>query len=178
MIVMGIDQARSSGYGIALALAVPTLHEVGTAKTAQHRAEVVQAALALAALHAVPLHVVFEDHSGIPASHGRGSPTLLGMGAARGRWEECLALAGVPAARYAHRVAPEIWRRAVLGLSSAASTDRAKATAVTYACAILGQTVEHDAAEALCITVWAARNVPMQLEYRRAAAALARRRRA
>lgn len=166
MIVLGIDHARTSGYGIVEAHPVsPRVLEHGVARTPADRAVVVAHALAAAGDEG-DLWVVFEDHSYLRASSGRPTATLIGMGDARGRWRERFDLAGLPRARYRFSVQPKVWRRAVLGLSDAASEARCKETAVRYAESLTqGVVVDHNAAEGLCIAVWGGRNVPALLEH-------------
>ena len=55
-------------------------------------------------------------------------------------------------------VEPRVWRRAVLGLGNVTAA-HAKAAAVLHARAVTGSVHGDDAAEALCIALWAQRNV-------------------
>lgn len=103
--------------------------------------------------------VVFEDHSGMRFSRGNvSSAGLLGLGAARGRWEAALDRIGHPQ-RARIKVKPQTWRRAVLGLGNVKS-EVAKHTAVMRAAAELGRpitAIDDNEAEAVCIALWAER---------------------
>jgi hypothetical protein len=158
--LLAIDQAETSGW--AFALVGPEIRQftwAGTAKTAAERADVVRQAAERAALHGVDLYVVLEDHGDFHFGRGNMSVrSLLGMGAARGRWAEALELAGVPKSRIS-MVTPKAWRRAVLGLGGNAKAEHAKAAAQLHARAVLDYDPGPDAAEALCILLWGERNV-------------------
>ena len=113
-------------------------------------------------MDATRLLVVFEDHSGITLTKGtrlEGKPTrntaaILGMGAARGRWEEALDRAGHSEARRLH-VLPKHWRARVLGLGPAARTEVCKAKALEWASGTLFKALtDHNEAEAVCIASW------------------------
>jgi len=166
VIVVGIDHARTSGYGIVRAHPVtPVVLEHGVARSLADRAVVVAHALA-AGGDDEDVWVVLEDHSYLPARSGRNAATLIGMGDARGRWRERFELAGLPKARMRFSVQPKVWRRAVLGLSDYASEERCKQTAVRYAEGLTGAVgMDHNAAEGLCIAVWGGRNLPALLEH-------------
>jgi len=178
-----VDQASVSGVALA-GYRDSRMHAMqsGTATQAVHRVRTVQAALKRAGcmcfvgeqppeypkpcgcrrIHT--LAVVLEDHSHIPAGKGVGTPQLLGMGAARGRWEETLEHMGHPEAMR-WRVDMPTWRGAVLGPRFArARKEVVKPEAVRWAKArTRRQDIEDDEAEALCILHWAADAIPAKL---------------
>lgn len=181
--LLALDQASVSGVGLA-GFRGGRLHGIqsGTATKPEHRVRMVQAALRRAGcmcfLDTAPpaypqpcgcgriraLAVVMEDHSGIPASAAHGTPTLLGMGGARGRWQENLAHMGHPPSMLFDVDMPT-WRSAVLGPRFArARKEVVKPEAVRWARARTGRDdVEDDEAEALCILHWAADAIPARL---------------
>lgn len=161
MVVLGIDQARSSGWCIA----TPADFASGVVKTAEGRAGVVAAALRTAEANGLRLVTVLEDHSGFAMSRGNLSmASRIGLGAARGWWEQALEERGVSDV---HTVEPRVWRKAVLGLGNVKS-EQAKAAAVLHARAVTGQVLPDDAAEAVCIALWARRNVVLKTARQRA----------
>lgn len=187
MIVLGIDQAKRSGWAIhnGLAAHVTALQGLnvpcpiaasGFVHDTGGLVGVIEMAKALA--HGSEFLAVFEDHSGIPlqakAKFARGqapqrnAATILGMGAARGRWELALDLAEHPE-RLRLEVTPRDWRGRVLGLVPSASTERCKATACVYASRLIGHQVTDDnEAEAICIACWGALDGLAQLSAVRA----------
>ena len=177
--ILAIDQAEISGVALGSLLDHAQLSRaiICTVKGAPERSDVARAAIELCAGDVSSLAVVFEDHGGFKFSRGNMSVrSVMGMGAARGRWLEALELVGVKTSRI-YRVSPETWRGAVLGLSKRVKADVAKAKAVEWARAVTGMVeVQTDAAEALAILHWAARNLPAQIEASKAAAAIARKR--
>lgn len=186
---LALDQASVSGVAVA-GYRNGAMHSIasGTATKAAHRVRHIRAALQRAGclcfvhLNAerepyprpceckriANLAVVLEDHSGIPASSGIGTPQLLGMGAARGRWEETLDHMGHPESMR-FKVDMPTWRGAVLGAKWArARKELVKPEAVRWARARTGrQEVEDDEAEALCILHWAANTIPQRLAAQR-----------
>lgn len=184
---LALDQASVSGVALA-GYRDGRLHgmQSGTATKPLHRVRHIQAALkragclcfAQSEAPAYPkpcacgriatLAVVMEDHSGIPASAGVGTPQLLGMGGARDRWRENLAHMGHPESMLFFVDMPT-WRGAVLGPRFArARKEIVKAEAVRWARArTRREDVEDDEAEALAILEWAARNIPQRLAAQR-----------
>lgn len=157
-VVLAVDQSTASSGWALLVPGSPAA--LGVARTAAERRAVVDAACLAAdsfGLLELPIVAVLEDHGAFSFSRGNMSVrSLLGMGAARGRWQQLLEEC-VPA-RYVHMVEPRVWRRAVLGLGNVTAA-QAKAAAVLHARAVTGSVVGDDAAEALCIALWAQRNV-------------------
>lgn len=163
-VILALDQAATSGYSLWLSDAAQpfgVLISSGTAKNHTERAAVLDAAEGLAKANDAQLHVVFEDHSKVPARLGMPTATILGMGDARGRWHEQLDLRGHSKARR-YQVAPKVWRTAVLGaFIGSAKTEVAKKAAVQHASALTHrECTSHDAAEAVCIGQYAANNMP------------------
>lgn len=181
--LLALDQASVSGVALA-GFRDGKLHNIasGTATKPEHRVRHIQAALRRAGcmcfvgseLPPYPkpcscrriqtLAVVMEDHSGIPASAGVGTPQLLGMGGARDRWRENLAHMGHPETML-FQVDMPTWRGAVLGPRFArARKEVVKPEAVRWAHARTGRAdIEDDEAEALCILHWAADAIPAKL---------------
>jgi hypothetical protein len=128
---------------------------------------VLEAAEGLAKANSALLWVIFEDHTKIPARMARSTATLVGMGDARGRWHEQLDLRG-HAKSQRMAVTPQVWRGAVLGaFYASAKTDVAKAAALRHAGALTHrECTSHDAAEAVCLGQYAARNLPTILQTR------------
>jgi hypothetical protein len=186
--LLALDQASVSGVALA-GFVDHRLRAVqsGTATKAVHRTHAVRAAIQRGGCtcivvrerrHDYPtpcvcgaikrLAIVLEDHSHIPAGKGVGTPQLLGMGAARGRWEETLDHFGHPdSMRF--RVDMQTWRGAVLGRQFArARKEIVKEEAVRWARVRTGRDgIEDDEAEALCILHWAAGNIPQKLALER-----------
>lgn len=163
--VLAIDQSTDSSGWALLAKGVGPL--MGVAKTADERREAVCDATSLASSLGLPLVAVLEDHRSFAFSRGNMSvKSLLGMGAARGRWEQLLEEHGVDV----HQVEPRVWRVKVLGLGASTRGDVAKRAAVLHAFAATGVTLADDAAEAFCMALWAHRNVsaPVRRKARRA----------
>lgn len=178
-----LDQASVSGVALgSLRDGVLRGVQSGTAKHPEHRVRMIQAARQRAgcmcyvgrAAPAYPcpcscdrirtLAVVMEDHSGIPASAAHGTPTLLGMGDARGRWREDLAHMGHPTSMLFDVDMPT-WRGTILGPRFArARKEVVKPEAVRWANARTRRDdVGEDEAEALCILHWAADHIPAKL---------------
>lgn len=165
MIVLGIDQGRRSGWGIVRGDHVVAC---GSATTPKARLHAVRGLLELARHGGWAPVAVLEDHSKVPMTAGsrhkrdggkvtRGTAQLLGMGDARGRWLELLALHGVRSCM----VSPGLWRPAVLGIPKSTRTDPAKAAAVTWATRLVGSqgdgagwSLGEDECEALAIAWW------------------------
>jgi hypothetical protein len=180
---LALDQASVSGVALA-GYRDGRMHSMqsGTATLPEHYVAHIQAALRRAGcmcfVGAEPpsypkpcscrriqaLAVVMEDHSGIPAGKGVGTPQLLGMGDIRGAWRVTLRYMGHPE-HMRFMVDMPTWRGAVLGPRFArARKDVAKPEAVRWAKARTGRDeVGEDEAEALCILHWAASNIPQRL---------------
>lgn len=180
-VILALDQASTSGIAMGVLGGVHLRAVVaGTARKHTDRAKVIEAATVLAGGVLADVAVMFEDHSDIPASRARNTATILGMGAARGRWEEQLDLAGHPQSMR-FRVTSEEWRGAVLGRRFAkAPTEKAKAEAIRWATAFMsriggsGDALDHNAAEALAMAVYGAASLPLQIEASRQLAAIKR----
>lgn len=183
MISIGVDQASRSGWGIAEGRHV-IAH--GVATTHAQRLAVLELARARNGGTLKGVIVMFEDHSGIPLGRltrddhkterrGRaGAPerstaSILGQGANKGRWLELLDMLGHPQTMR-DKVKPHVWR-AKLGIAGKIGTDRAKAAACQIASAAVGETIDdHDQAEGILITMFAALDGVMRNEARKAEA--------
>lgn len=146
-IVLAVDQGAKSGFCIMMNGEYFTS---GVAKNVRDRQKAVKEAQNLAMCRKFPLMVVYEDHSGIPARKRGNTRTILGMGAAQGRWDEHLDLEGHRKS-LRRKVRPETWRAQVLGLRLFTPRADAKAAAVEFCKATHGIDVTHDEAEAICI---------------------------
>lgn len=182
LIILAIDQAATSGWAMARVTdgKVSELRS-GTAKTSDERKAVVSQlvwadyivsaqAMPVPSQHALKhVQVVFEDHGGFHFGRGNMSmASVLGMGAARGRWLEQLEGVGLKKSRI-QSVSPKAWRKAVLGLAGNASSERAKQAALLYARAKYGLSCTDDEAEALCMLAWAVANVAVVEERKESA---------
>lgn len=182
--VLGIDQAARSGWAIArVDLRQPTIVGHGVARTHADRRDVVEAARQHAAGDLRQLVVMFESHAGMPLSrltrHDRttarqgrpGAPerstaSILGQGAARGRWEELLDLVGHPE-RLRDDVEPRVWRARVLG-TTRGDTEQLKHLAQTWASQHLGVAIEDpDEAEGVCLCAFGMHDGLLRLAQRR-----------
>lgn len=186
-VVIGIDQGARSGWGIAHGRSV-VAH--GVATTWRHRLAVLEQARALNGGTLRGVLVMFEDHSGIPLGRltrddhttqrrGRsGAPerstaSILGQGSNKGRWLERLDELGHPQAAR-DRVKPHVWR-AKLGITGR-GTDRLKLEACRFATAAVGEEItDHDQADGIGLTLFAALDGVMRFELRKAEARNARR---
>lgn len=153
--ILAIDQSSdSSGWATRFPPYSRQTTRVDVAKDAVRRRDVVQRFMLAATQLDVPMVAVLEDHRSFAFSRGNMSvSSAMGMGAARGRWEQELEAAGI---RDVHLVEPRVWRKAVLGLGNA-KTEAAKAAARLHARAVLGCDVGADESEALCMALWAER---------------------
>lgn len=169
-IVLGLDQARSTGWGIAPERGRVVRH--GLARTVDDRLEVMRILLELAGDDPRRIWVWFEQHDHMPSgrlgvhdhetARRRGTnkyapqtsnKTLIGMGKPYGRWEEQLAIIRVPDA-HIDEVRPTTWRAAIHGVQRA---DRVKQAAKDWASREAGEPIDNDDhAEGYCITSWAA----------------------
>lgn len=146
-VVLGIDPGQSAGWAL--------FHQhnyiaSGTAKTAVDRACAVRRAWDLADVWGIPLIVGRESWT---AGSWRSHKTLLGMGAAWGRWEDVLERYDVPA-RYILTVTPNTWRSKILGLAPGRHTrEQAKESALAYCRARWPKSAVsgHDESDAICI---------------------------
>ena len=152
MIVLGIDQAATSGWAIARrANGAAKVLESGTVRGAVARRDVIARAVSLGE----PLAAVYEAHTVGGGRHWNPA-TILGMGDARGRWLEALELAGVPR-RLCIGVEPYTWRAAMIGRHRLTS-DAWKAQSM-LACSGRGIAVaSDDEAEAVLIALWGAQH--------------------
>ena len=159
MIVLGVDQARRSGWAIHNGQSIVASGFVQDTSGMMGVIAMVQAFA-----DGSPYLAVFEDHACIPLSSKakfargqvprRNTATILGMGASLGRWEVALDLSQHPE-RLRLAVEPNDWRGRVLGLLPSASTDRCKAAAMEYASRLIARPVtDHNEAEAICLACW------------------------
>lgn len=180
-VVLGLDQAARTGWGIALVGAgAPRLIAHGVVRSdlqdgakvfADHQA-IGQQALELAG-SAESLLVMGEDHGGMsllrlttadPDSRRSGRPgrpersadSVLGQGAAWGYWKAALDALAHPR-RLRLQVEPRKWRDRVLSPCRGADSAQLKHLACTWATAYVGEPIEDaDQAEGIAITVFAA----------------------
>lgn len=181
-VCLGLDQARRTGWGLSLP-AERRVVESGVATSHEERMAVLERARALAGGDMRRVFVLFEDHSGIPLTRltradratrrqGRsGAPerstaSILGLGAAKGRWEELLDMLGHPLS-LRDDVEPRVWRARVLGLVGG-DGQTLKTIAAQWLAAHLGREVtDLDEAEGGCIAAFAAQDGLARLGQRR-----------
>lgn len=182
MIALGIDQANRSGWGIGVDRNVV---RSGVANTHAERKAVVELAREMAGGDMKQVLVMFEDHSKMPlgrlthadrntprkgrqAAPQRNTATILGMGAARGRWEAVLDDAGHPKA-LRDDVEPRVWR-AKMGIRGA-DTDALKREACAWATRhTMREVTDIDEGDGVCITAFAAIDGIQRNEARKATA--------
>lgn len=166
MIALGIDQAARSGWGIASGRNVV---RSGVATTHAERKAVVELARELAGGDMKQVLVMFEDHSGMPlnrltrddkntprkgrqAAPQRNTATVLGMGAARGRWEAVLDDVGHPKT-LRDDVEPRVWR-AKMGIRGT-DTDALKREACAWATRhMMREVTDVDEGDGVCIAAF------------------------
>lgn len=146
--ILSIDPARTSGW----ALVRESGWRTGVAKTASERFAVVANAVL-----APGLVVVMETWKlgGGRGGRPRTTSTIVGLGAARGRWLEQLELAGHPKRRVVS-VDLGTWSQCILGRSRLTTAQR-DAMVRMRARATLGREVSDDEADAVAIALWAMR---------------------
>lgn len=165
-LILAVDQAAVSGWCIVVPLGGPGQHALidwGTATTFAARRTVMAQLLDHQRLRNIPaasVYLVLEDHS--KSSWGKfGAATMVGAGKAYGRWEEQWLFHGFTH-NHVHDVPAATWRAHVLG--SARGGDAARAAAVERARAVCGQVDSVDAAEAVCIGLYAAAHMDRIIE--------------
>lgn len=165
--VLGIDQARASGWSLVpLGLGLQRPHSYGLAVRHPARVQALQVALS-AVQDIAKLLVVFEDHSKISLTYGnnrgpggkhcapkRNTAGILGLGAARGRWDELLDELGHPE-KLRISVPMDDWRMRVLGCSNKPGSEELKERAKRWAMAHTQDGIcDDNVAEAICIAAW------------------------
>lgn len=184
---LGLDQAAHSGWAIGVLSPKPTVVAHGVAQSHAERRAVVELALQHAS-DPRQLLVMFECHSAMPLSrltrHDRqsrrqgrpGAPerstaSILGQGAARGRWDEQLDMLGHPE-RLRDQVEPRTWRARVLG-TTRGDTEALKALAKAWASSYVGEPIDDvDEAEGIGICAFCLFDGVARLEGRRRVARL------
>ena len=178
MYILTTDQASCSGWALIQALTARPINW-GLAKNHHDIDRVVRTAVHVAGGPS-ELYLLTEGHSKVPLFVGssrdarrndeggkkRNTATILGMGASRGWWEHaaCSKYIGGVAKAHVLKVSDATWKGSVLGPRWAkARTDDVRAESVRFAKALLGSTVTHDEAAAICMAVWAGMNVPAML---------------
>ena len=140
-VYLAIDQAARSGWAIH---ANGRQQDGGSVRIADpnNMTEVLQRFAAFLESVAGQPVVVMEDHAAVPANKGLPTAQVLGMGAARGRWELALQLQGLPMSKirkYSHLE----WRRTA-GIPPRTKKDRAKEMSVSSAQVMLDLQVVDD----------------------------------
>lgn len=159
-IILSIDAGKVSGWAI---FDCGKLVEYGEARRLSERQDAVRMAVELAAERGLPLIVCAERWTaggwGKSAKGGKKNQgmtkTLLGLGAAWGKWEDVLEDHEVPK-RCVVRFPPQTWRARVLG-NGAMRSEHAKKVAVGYVEMRFKVVVKHDVAEGICIGCCGAR---------------------
>ena len=152
-VVLGIDPGAIDGACLLIArTGNPTVHIVHGGALGHHgRAGMVSSALAVAECEDLPLIVGVERWT---AGGMKGIGVWIGMGKARGRWDEQLDIVGVEPWRVV-QAAPQTWKAKVLGIAPNTSSEGAKAASLLYVQRRFGVTTTGDGAAATCIALWA-----------------------
>lgn len=147
-VILSWDQAYRSGLAIFVD---GSLKEYGQATNHVQRRTAVERAQQLEQESGLPLVVITEGHSHMPASMGANTATILGLGAARGRILECCEMLGHPSRRTLEIDVPD-WRLRILGAASKKwRRSMVKRLAVAAAKQHCGVMSTDDEAEAICI---------------------------
>jgi hypothetical protein len=152
-VVLGVDQATSSGYCVHVGREPVRW---GLARTALERREVLRIASMFATEHAVDaFYFCFENHSSmrrISASRA----AVMTLGGMLHRWLEQLDLMGHPES---HRfgVPPQRWQTAVLGVDPKSTREQRKLASIVWANRRTGEAISsNDVSDAIAITDFAA----------------------
>lgn len=151
-VILGIDSGATSGWSIFIK---DQFYISSIARNHDERKRGIVMAAFYSENRGLPLIVGREAWS--PGwGKKRTFKSIVGTGAAWGKWEELLESFGLPKRRI-FTVTPNVWRKAILGLKVGRHTrDQAKASAIAY-CKAKGwwnmdiNELVHDAAEATCI---------------------------
>jgi hypothetical protein len=153
-VVLGVDTACTSGWCICVSGRRVDSGELDTLDPAE-LGRVVQWAVDLGAVGSLPVCLVLE------APWGGTVATLVGLGAARERWQRAWRDAGQATGRVV-RVKPSTWRAPVLGGHYvSAPRDETREQEQLVARAIVGRVVGADEAAAILIARWAAHAAPV-----------------
>lgn len=141
-VVLAIDAGGTSGHAI-LSRGRPTIS--GATRTALDRSAAVAVAMHLACEADLPLVVAMESWAG----KFKSTATAIGIGAARGRWEQAIENAGY---RLDHIVwlSVSTWRSRI-GMGKQADSQAYKRAAIARVKAQFGMVVGPDEAEAILI---------------------------
>jgi hypothetical protein len=169
-VIVGLDQASRSGWGIALERG-RVLHH-GLARNHKERVEVIARAVQLAGGDPRRVFVMFEQHDHMPLSRltssdhtttrttsgrrggvERGPKQIYGMGKAYGRWEAACDQCDQPESMRGE-VKPAVWRSRIHGVLSGPNLKQA---AIDWASRDARKPItQPDEAEGYCITSFAA----------------------
>jgi len=149
-VILAIDPGAEDGWATWVPGSNISPGRHGSTAGGQSRGEVVAGAKIDAAWCRLPLIVVAEKWT---AGGWQSHDTLIGLGAAWGKWEAALEEHRVPKSRVV-RVYPQTWRSRILP-GRQRSTEQWKADAVARAQRELGRVVTHNEADAVCIALWA-----------------------
>lgn len=166
MVILAIDPGATSGWCVLVPEAqsrAPRV-EAGVAKTTPQREACVQLAVTTAAKRERALVVVAETWRVPAPKPGEARPgekrrpfgaqTAAGLGANWGRWLAELERAAIRASSII-RVDTGTWRARVLGYPKRRPTEAWKRAALARASTVTSAELAHDAAEAVCIALWA-----------------------
>lgn len=145
--VLAVDQGRRSGWAI---FRRGELMASGKAVNHTQRISAVEGASLVASKAKTQLVVCLEGHDHMPASMGANTATLIGLGAARGRWQECAEMWGIPSKRVVE-IGVADWRRRVFGKQRKLRRSVVKQMAINAAKVLYNVDCEDDEAEAICI---------------------------
>lgn len=153
-VVLAIDPGREGGAAVW----APSGFALAERVKPGGESRIVESALRIAEAEELPLMVVgetwtFGGRGGDPRATGA---MRAGLAARWGRWEGALLAAGVPARRVL-RVNVRTWQARILGAPPHAKSEQRKAAAERVARDVARLDVTGDAADAVCIALWAAR---------------------
>lgn len=146
-VVLAVDQGKRSGWAV---FEQAELRASGKAINHTQRLAAVQSAQRISENSDLQLVMALEGHDHMPASMGANTATLIGMGAARGRWQECAEMSGLPSKRIVE-IGVADWRRRVFGKQRKLRRAAVKEMAIRAAQVLYGVTCLDDEAEAICI---------------------------
>lgn len=156
-LILAIDPGKAAGAAIIDSGRPGITVVLAEAVKPGDEADIVDLAMTRARAEGRVLMVVREKWQ---AGGHRMTPSMLaGLGAAWGRWEAALLASGYPLSRVV-RVYPSTWKARTIGAPRGDKSQASKTRAKYFAERLLGKPLEsHDAADAVCIGVWASRAV-------------------
>lgn len=164
-IVLGVDQATSSGWSIHAGMR-PIASGVVNVWEWQAREAVIAEARALSGVR--PFVFAYEDHAACPLSSYKSTGQVLALGGALWLWFDSLRRIGHPESM-SLGIASRDWRYRVLGVSERMGRKALKAEAVRWAQAHTGKAnLGDDEADACAVSAYGAVHGAWEAQRRRA----------